>query len=471
MKCPNCSFENADGSKQCKICGYDLPIKTIANKKRFAEDDNDAELDSALKSLFGLDENTSLEDDSLEEDPLDVAAVERMLHKKRQPVYDQPVAPPPIPEKKPTKSSSKKAEDNDVPQYSLKVIFIVIALLIILLIVFKSGLIKLPWKYQSDQTPSQAVTIEETIESTESTTELVINLGAEAQFVPVNAFFDYLPEFVNKGNLNILTLFKSSQEALDVLTTFASVGNIESIISANLIASEMNDADATFTVDTVMNRVIDSKPTQILATWDFHIILDGSNWYIDSLGVSSENYTGETTSETTTQANTTEVIQETTKEVVQTTTASTTEATTAPAPFDYSGFISSGSFTGGKASSGQDVGSARYGNHNDFDRIAFDIYKWNGSAPQDTVEEITSYTASISPDGKKITIILTGAMDAYASMNAIDFTVSPNIASVKYSLSGPNESVQIDISLKNACQFKVFSLKSPARLVVDIASK
>lgn len=464
MKCPNCSFENSDDSKQCKICGYDLPIKITPPSKKYEEED-DGELDSALKSLFGLDEEDKLDDD---EDHLDVATVERMLHKKKQPTYEHTDSSRPTrqtPEKREAKSSPKKENDSEAPQYSLKVIFAVIVILVLLVIIFKSGLIKLPWKYQNEQNTTQVITTEETAESTEATTETVVNLGSEPQLVPVNTFFDYLPEFVNKGNLNILTLFKSSQEALDVLTTFSGGNSIESINSANLTASEMNESDATFTVDTIMDRLIEGKQTKVIATWDFHILSDKATWYIDSLGVTSQEYSGDVPSVTSpTQETTAETIQETT---VTTTAPVTTEA----APFDYTGFISTGSFSGGKASTGQDVGSARYGNHDDFERIAFDIYKWNGGSPQDTEDEITTYTATISADGKKITIGLTGTIDAYASLKPLELAGSPNIESIKYSLSGPNESVQIDIALKNASQFKVFSLKAPARLVVDIATK
>ncbi|GAB6107596.1 AMIN-like domain-containing (lipo)protein [Fusibacter bizertensis] len=469
MKCPNCSFENSDDSKQCKICGYDLPIKITPPSKKFVEDDDDGELDSALKSLFGLDEEIKTEDD---EDPLDVATVERMLHRKKQPTNEHVGSSGPTrqtPERKETKPSTKEDDDNEVPQYSLKVIFIVIAILILLAIIFKTGLIKLPWKYQNEQNTTQAITTEVTTESTEATTEVVINLGSEAQLAPVNTFYDYLPEFVNKGNLNILTLFKSSQEALDLLTTFSSEGNIETIHSAKLTASEMNESDATFTVDTIMDRLIEGKQTKMISTWDFHIVLDKASWYIDSLGVTSQEYSDVPSETTSSQETTAETSQETT--AATTAPATTAPVTTEPALFDYTGFIASGSFSGGKASTGQDVGSARYGDHDDFERIAFDVFKWNGGNPQDTVDEITSYTATISADGKKITINLTGAIDAYASLKPLELGGSPNVESIKYSLSGPNESVQIDIVLKNASQFKVFNLKSPARLVVDIAIK
>jgi len=103
MKCPNCSFVNTDDIKACRVCGFDLmpiedlkpgettnehdpsesyaPPKTLAasdtktSKRRMIDDSEDEALDSAFKSIFG-------NDDEFEEDPLDVATVERVLQKR-----------------------------------------------------------------------------------------------------------------------------------------------------------------------------------------------------------------------------------------------------------------------------------------------------------------------------------------------------------------------------------------------------
>ena len=327
----------------------------------------------------------------------------------------------------------------------------------------------MPWKYDSDK---EVVTTETTeaqssVETTETTTFEAINLGQAPAIEPLNLFFNYLPEFSNKGNLNITTLFVSSSDALSVLTEFAGTGKIEEIISVDVTDSEINESDATFTIDTVIRQNANGISQTNSVQWDFRVVDQGSSWLLDGVSYNSTAYTGSI--DTTEPPSTTESTQTQTTEPPKPT---TTEPTTSkPTEFDYAGFKSSGSFTGGTLSSGQDVGGVRYGDHGDFERLAFDIMKWVDGTPTETVDIATSYSATLSADGKKITIVLTGARDAYASLNPVNFKDSPNISSVGFSFAGQGESVQIDINLKSPSQFKVFDLKSPARLVVDIAPK
>ncbi|OJV62351.1 MAG: hypothetical protein BGO41_06020 [Clostridiales bacterium 38-18] len=475
MKCPNCSFVNVDDAKQCKICGYDLPIVT---SKREFNDEDDAELDSALKNLFGLK-------DSDEEDPLDVATVERMLHKKR-PIQQnrQPETPSSASEQAPS-TISKKARpektvensdnDEEISRNSYRVIFIVLAILILLFIIFKSGIIKLPWKYdnEKDNVTTEATEMESSEETTEATTFESVNLGQAPAIEPLNLFFNYLPEFSNKGNLNITTLFVNSSDALSVLTEFAGIGKIEGIESISVTDSEINDSDATFTIDTVIRQNSNGTSQTNDVQWDFRVINQNNEWRLDGISYSASLSSGSVNASeppSTTEPNGEQTTEPTQAQTTEATKPSTTETTTtSTTEYDYSGFKSSGTFNGGSLSSGQDVGGIRYGDHGDFERVAFDIMKWVDGTPTETVDVITSYTAALSADGKKITIVLTGARDAYASLNSVNFKDSPNISSVVFSFSGQGESVQIDITLKSSSQFKVFDLKSPARLVVDIA--
>ncbi|HSN66516.1 MAG TPA: hypothetical protein VLS94_07740, partial [Fusibacter sp.] len=168
MKCPNCSFFNTDDIKTCRVCGFDLtpapatseetsntvgPSKSsesnAANKtpvvsepklskRRMIDDSEDEALDSAFKSIFGADGNP-------EDDPLDVATVERFLQKKRHietieveddfsDTVDEPI--------------DTLVEEEEEPSLSKKkVVFMVIlsAMLLILLAlkIFWPGL---PWK-------------------------------------------------------------------------------------------------------------------------------------------------------------------------------------------------------------------------------------------------------------------------------------------------------------------------------------
>ena len=79
MKCPNCSFVNTDDIKTCRVCGFELtpaevptlvetfntngPSKSQSqneslaktSKRRLIDDSEDEALDSAFKSIFGVE--------------------------------------------------------------------------------------------------------------------------------------------------------------------------------------------------------------------------------------------------------------------------------------------------------------------------------------------------------------------------------------------------------------------------------
>ncbi|MDW7662988.1 MAG: hypothetical protein SCL54_16425, partial [Bacillota bacterium] len=131
------------------------------------------------------------------------------------------------------------------------------------------------------------------------------------------------------------------------------------------------------------------------------------------------------------------------------------------------GFLESGTFSGGKVTDGQDVATARYGRHEDFERIVFDIYGWTSFEPTETVDEIGVYEATISDDGRSITVIINGARGAYAKKSQIDLKDSTTVSSVEYFFPGSDSAVGITITLNEKGAFKVFSLKEPAKLVVD----
>lgn len=451
MKCPNCSFANSDDAISCRVCGYDLPSKPQTTKKRVVNDDEDEALDSALKSLFGTDDKLGAID---EEDALDAAMMERLLKKKRQKTMDEMI--PAVPEK----------DESDLQASIVKktrnvgVFALVLAILIILTLLLKNSLSNAPWKYnrEADVTePPTTIALEQT---TEDDTDQPFTLGEDHTLQPVNAFFNMLPDFVNKGNLNILTLFSNTQEALDILTAFSSIGNLEKIAQAEIDASEIDTAGASYTIRTTLNRLIGGQQTVTPVIFDFRTVSDTTGWRIESFAIDINEIADATqpTTQTTTAPRTTQA-------TTQTTAKSTDEAP----KVELTGFVDSGAFSGGVKSSGQDIASARYGHHIDFDRIVFDIFEWQGGQPQSPVEVITEYKSSISSDGKTISIVLHGALDAYARNTPLDLKGRDHIKSVKYSSAGSTESVTINISLENKSIYKVFDVKSPARLIVDFA--
>lgn len=497
MKCPNCSFMNTDEIKTCRVCGFDLtPIETPTSeeingtlksvdsivtvetpsmtdtkisKRRMIDDSEDEALDSAFKSIFGIKGDN-------EDDPLDVATVERLLQKKRhvQSLASEELKEVLDEEDFDEEMPFKENEETIVPISRKKIVFMmVLSGLLLLLLALKVFIPELPWKYESTIVITETTEVEST--EIESTTETALNLGDDLSLVPVNAFFNMLPDFINRGNLTILGLFENSQEALEVLTSFAVIGNLEKITEATLTESDITEDSAMFTVTTLTNRLIDGQQTQTDSVWDFRSILKNDIWVLESLAFetgetvtqNTTEKTTETTTEKVTETSTAETTEATTKET--TTEEITTAETTTEAPL-LSGFSSSGNFSGGKFESGQDIAFARYGYHDTYERLAFDLYAWIGGKPDQPADSVTSYTANLSDDGRTISIILTGAIEAYASQSTLNLTNSANIDSVSYNYFGNGDAVAITISLKQRSQFKVFNLESPAKLVVDIAT-
>lgn len=453
MKCPNCSFANSDDAISCRVCGYDLPSKPQTPKKRAVDDAEDEALDTALKSLFGSDEKLAELD---EEDALDAAMMERLLKKKRQKSLEN--AAPVIDEKEEKNlqvAISKKTR-------SVGLFALILIILIVVTFLLKNSLSSAPWKYNRDTETTETPTTITTSETTEEEPPVPLSLGEEPSIQPINAFFNQIPDFVNKGNLNILALFSSSQDALVVLTDFASIGNLEKVAEAAIDVSEVDASGASYTVSTLLNRLIQGEQTQTPVVFDFRMIEGTSGWLIESFSIDTGDETLAPTTAPTTAATT---APKTTSSTTKETAPSTEESTKA----ELTGFVESGAFSGGLKSTGQDIAFARYGHHIDFDRIVFDIYEWQGGQPQNTVDIITEYTANISSDGKTITIVLYGAIDAYARNMPIDLKGRDHIKSVTYNSAGSTETVTISIALENKSIYKVFDIKSPARLIVDFA--
>ncbi len=434
MKCPNCSFTNPDSSEICKVCGYELiaisiekpepPISSAPPKKSHTVDTDDHELDSALKTLFGSD----FDDDS---DIIDIELTEN------DPELDYYV-----------EHSSKKPI----------IIIGALGLLVIVLFLFlKSNWSDFPWSYDSDeQLPGQTIEVpgpaDETTEKTSRDS--------------VDQFFTLLPTFVNQGNISILTLFSNSEDALDALMAFSETGTFDQLNQYDVKLIEEDPEALRYTVTTEMERTLDDEKFTEQMKWDFRVIRTEDAWAIEYF--STEVLTDETVASDPTLEPTSEP-----------TPAPEPEPTSEPEPVPDEpaepeeaveipeGFLESGTFSGGTVTDGQDVATARYGRHEAFERIVFDIYAWTGLEPTETVDEIGVYEANISDDGKSITIIVNGARGANARKAGIDLKDSTTVSTVEYFFPGSDSAVGITITLNDTGAFKVFSLKQPAKLVVD----
>lgn len=336
MKCPNCSFENRDDVKVCRVCGNvlvtEISASDIPTKHSKYDDTPDEAIDDALSSLFGEDED----------DDLDAAAMARLLSKRRpHKISDE--ADEPHSDRKPQMASEKEE-----PTYNMRIIWLVSAMIIILLILFKTSWSSLPWKYNSGQ----------------------------------------------DGENTTLPITETTSMAIEST----------------------------------------SPTTEIL----------------ESTEDSSVETTAETQPQTTTQPKALSPTEPASEALLE-------------------GFIATGGFKGGTQTTGQDIAFARYGLHVGYERVVFDIYEWIGGKPTDTVEEIGPYVTSISADGKTITIELEGAINAYAKQEAIDLKGSKTLESITYETPSTGEKVLITLKFAEPVKYKVFSLKSAARLIVDFA--
>ena len=483
MKCPNCSFMNPNELTKCKVCGFELTaddnastpeakvsVSATPKKSRVIDKDEEKALDTVFKTLFGLDD---LEEDFVE-DAFDVDAVKKMLSKNDglKPIHK------PVPDFEAIDST--ETEDEVFPEETeisnersshLSVFFILLAVAVVVFIMTKSGLIDFKWKYQSDKLPEHVITTEPTTASEIQNETFDLNLGDAPSLVPVHTFYKTLPDFVNKGNLATLSVFTSTQEALEILTEFANIGNLERFLSAEVTSFEEEPDRAAYQIKTNLSRLIDGQQTTMVVLWDFSVILDQNQWRIESIGidssVSGESTSGESTSGEPTEAPTTE----TTETATQPTTESTTEPTTEK-QVQLEGFKLSGQFTGGEVTIDQDIAVARFGVHESFNRLVFEMYTYAGLVkPTQTAESVTAYTATLSEDGTVIKVHLKGALEAYASQTSIDFKGKETIKSISYSNASEGDAIDITIVLSQPSQFKVFSLKSPGKLVIDIAPR
>lgn len=275
----------------------------------------------------------------------------------------------------------------------------------------------------------------------------------------VDQFFALLPSFVNQDNIAILNVFTNSEASLTPLKNFSKSGSLDSIDAYELSPiHEAHDVSA-YKVLTEMTRTNSEGTYTETYEWQFEITQADGKWLISEFEVSNFEEPDQVPSETepTTAPEPTSEPETTTSE-----TAPTTEAATEPVRPE--GFITTGNFTGGTLSDGQDIYAVRYGHHDTFDRLVFDLYAWTGAEPTETVSEIGRYEATVTSDGKLLTILISGARGAFASRSTVAF---PNVEAIEYFYPNDDSAVGIRILLTDSGAFKVFELKAPGRLIVD----
>jgi len=476
MKCPNCSFNNAENATMCMICGYDL----ITNKKETAS------LDTRLDDYLNTPErNLSNEESSMWIEALqnDIKATEnefkhlRSSTHNKSPIFkasslqEESTRPqeeePPLPQEEPQlvlhddefDAIEEDVIEEDIIDIQLKeklaeshlefesnspkppndrariIMLIVILTIIILIFMFLS------------RNNSETISDGQPIESIETDVQDSSNQDPETQIDPdtnipstndysafTDDFYDRLMLYVNDGNIAVLSKFVDSQSALEKLSSYKSKGSLKEIQVLSISGDEKKIDVRTQTIRTSNDLTSTSEET-----WTFSFIIDDDQTYVETLDI---------------LVNDESLPVESLQEVTQ--------------PKNLEGYITTGSFSGGTNSENQDLGAIRYGNHETFERLVFDMYEWNGtSSPTQVVEMTCLYETSIDSTGKLITLEFSGAQSVSAVLP--HFSGNSLISSIKVHYPTPS-TASIDIELKNPVAYKVFELQSPGRIVLDITS-
>ena len=573
MKCPNCSFLNADDVEECKICGYALN-PTPPSKSRYSLDD--ADLDKSVDALFGAsdkqhmpknidkrfeeyanmpdeEDNSTITDkelhwletlkrdmatvdeefDSLRKEtdakddhststdtsamPIGIDGTEtadavRHEYSEQAPLENTPEKPSkadeevdhlePTPEEDTLESDSVGTQERfgddeayDVINLNLlakdpekfekdaeaiqsnhaesqettleeeyyknatkrnRVIIILVLAVILFLIFFKilSGLGE-PKPPTDEETTSNQV---------EEPAGLDDNMTSEVLAQQTGIFFGQLKAYVNDGNIAVLSRFENSQNALEQLNRFKNEGTLDDFRLTMPSIDDIDPLGTPITINVAIDRTISDKSVTREDTWSFNWVYIEEQWLIQSLQIQSQDGT-------TTVDNSSEVdnsIPPT--DNTGTATSSPDNSTPTTSTIKPEGFTTTASFTGGIITDGQDISSIRFGRHDAFDRLVFDLSAWTGTTTSgESIEEACHYEAKISDDGKSITLLFSGARGASAALPNLRGSSYFSAISVFY--PEDDSAVGFNITLNQSSAYKVFSLKAPGRIVVDVMPK
>jgi len=587
MKCPNCSFLNADDAEVCKICGYDLnPVPP--SKSRYSLDD--ADLDKSVDALFGTSEkrmskkldkrfeayadmpdddeaNGKMTDKELhwletlqrdmatvdeefsslrsgsvktEGGPADTAASETVSFDNQGPIgaehtpdqeenlqHEQDEYKEQKPEEsreqaqetfipgldlthdpsesayqeetlesEPSETQERFGDDDDYDIINLnllakdpekfekndetvssnrdeqdeilediayqnatrrnRIIILLVLAVIVFLILFKliSGLGQAKTPVDDEQNNPQI----------EEPAGLDDHMTSEVLSEQTGIFFGQLKAYVNDGNIAVLSRFENSQNALEQLNQFKNEGTLDDFRLTMPAIDDVNPLGTPITISVAIDRTIEGKSVTREDTWKFNWVYLEEQWLIKNLEIQSQegtttvNSTGDTEEQPSPTDN------------AGSTTPSTNNSTSTANTIKPEGFVTTGSFTGGIITDGQDVSSIRFGRHDAFDRLVFDLSVWTGSsASGDVVEEACHYEAKISDDGKSITLLLSGARGASATLP--NLTGSNYLSGISVFYPEDDSAVGFNITLNQSSAFKTFSLKAPGRIVIDVMPK
>lgn len=133
------------------------------------------------------------------------------------------------------------------------------------------------------------------------------------------------------------------------------------------------------------------------------------------------------------------------------------------------GYKAYGFFKGGKITDGLDVHTIRWHKHDGYERLVFDIYKWTGVFGESPFKK--SEVTGVYHIGREIehAKIIDGEVSGFRAFSAKipNFKGSQRIKGIE-TFSEDDSSYLFSIELKKEAKYKVFSLKNPARIIIDI---
>jgi len=118
---------------------------------------------------------------------------------------------------------------------------------------------------------------------------------------------------------------------------------------------------------------------------------------------------------------------------------------------------------------GLDIGTIRESETKNHARLVFDSYKWNDTTEYlgDKVNQVGSYTFDYDPDKLLITVVLHG-YSAF-SANLPKFSSKSIVEKIYLDKYLDDNGYKFYIKLRYDSEVKLFDLKNPGRIVVDIS--
>ncbi len=127
-------------------------------------------------------------------------------------------------------------------------------------------------------------------------------------------------------------------------------------------------------------------------------------------------------------------------------------------------------FSGGTdVSEGLDIGNIRVSEKPESARLVFDIYRWDNTSKHlgDKAEVVGSYSFDYDPEK----LLITATVNDYHGFSAKlpKFSKNSIIENIKVDKESDNSGYKFYIKLRYDSTVKIFDLKNPGRIVIDIS--